>query len=79
LDKLLIQDKVDEEDIITGIENVPEVWYYDNEGKKHRYYVDIYIPSKNLCIEVKSKYTKDNTRFLVEKQKSFGYLIQKVN
>ena len=70
LDKLLIEDKVDEEDIVTGIENVPEVWYYDNEGKKHRYYVDIYIPSKNLCIEVKSKYTKDNTRFLVEKQKS---------
>jgi len=70
LDKLLIEDKVDEEDIITGIENVPEVWYYDKEGKKHRYYVDIYIPSKNLCIEVKSKYTKDNTRFLVEKQKS---------
>ena len=70
LDKLLIEDKVDEEDIITGIENVPEVWYYDNERKKHRYYVDIYIPSKNLCIEVKSKYTKDNTRFLEEKQKS---------
>lgn len=27
---------------------------WDDMGKSHRHYVDIYIPSKNKCIEVKS-------------------------
>ena len=35
---------------------MPEIWFTDN-NKEHRYYVDIYIPSQNKCIEVKSIYT----------------------
>jgi len=27
------------------------------DQKKHRYYPDFYIPSKNLIVEVKSKFT----------------------
>ena len=31
--------------------------YNDNNGKKRRHFVDIYIPNQNLCIEVKSTWT----------------------
>lgn len=56
LNELIINEKIDETDIIIGAKNVPEIWYFEN-GKKRRYYVDIYIPSQNKCIEVKSNYT----------------------
>ena len=46
-----------EKDIITGCKNVPTIWYNDNDGKKRRHFVDIYIPNQNLCIEVKSTWT----------------------
>jgi len=57
LDELIIDEKIDESDIITGIKNVPVIWYNDETGKKHRHYVDIFIPSQNKCIEVKSIWT----------------------
>ena len=57
LDELIINEKIDESDIITGIQNVPVIWYNDENGKKHRHYVDIFIPSQNKCIEVKSTWT----------------------
>ena len=46
-----------EDDIISEVKNVPEIWYYDKEYKKHRYYVDIFIKSQNKMIEVKSTWT----------------------
>ena len=52
-----------EDDIITGNENVPELWYESNDTR-HRHYVDIFIPNEKLCIEIKSTWTlnskKDN-------------------
>ncbi len=33
--------------------NVPTIWYIGNDGKNHRHYVDIFIPTENRCIEVK--------------------------
>ena len=67
----------DENDIITGCKNVPTIWYNDNNGKKHRHYVDIFIPSQNKCIEVKSTWTiKKKTSNIFEKQnaaKELGY------
>jgi hypothetical protein len=53
----LIEKGYDETDIITNKNEVPEIWYRDLEGKKHRYYCDIYIPSENKIIEVKSEWT----------------------
>jgi hypothetical protein len=47
---------VSEENIIIDRISVPEVWY-EYEGKRKRYYVDIFIPDQNLCVEVKSTYT----------------------
>ncbi len=44
-----------EERIVVGKGNMPEFWY--NEDGKRRYFPDIYIPSENLIIEVKSNWT----------------------
>ena len=53
----LIKQGIYENDIVTGCTNVPTIWYCDKEGKKRRHFVDIYIPTQNLCIEVKSTWT----------------------
>ena len=58
----LLKEGVLEEEIINGCKNVPEVWYEDEQGKEHRYYVDIFIPSQNRCIEVKSTWTAEKKK-----------------
>jgi hypothetical protein len=77
LDELIINEKINESYIIIGCKNVPEIWYWDDNNKKRRYYVDIYIPSQNRCIEVKSSYTyKINEKINLLKQnaaKELGY------
>lgn len=77
LDKLVKEDNILEEDIITGCKNVPQIWYDDENGKKHRHYVDIYIRSQNRCIEVKSTWTaKKGEHYIYLKQnaaKELGY------
>ena len=66
-----------EDDIITGSGSVPEIWYDDDEGLKHRHFVDIFIPSQNKCIEVKSTWTaekkKDNIFKKQQAGKQLGY------
>ena len=66
-----------EENIITGCKNVPTIWYNDVTGKKRRHYIDIFISSKNKCIEVKSIWTlKKKNSNIFEKQnaaKEMGY------
>lgn len=46
-----------ENDIETYVRNMPKIWYIGEDGKKHRYYPDIFIKSENKFIEVKSTYT----------------------
>ena len=80
LDKLL-NENIKEEDIITGSKNVPEIWYFDNDkNKNRRHFVDIYLPSKNKCIEVKSTWTFNVNKdivFLKQKAaKELGYLYE---
>ena len=62
LNYLIINEKIDESDIITGCKNVPTIWYNDESNKKHRHYVDIFIPSQNKCIEVKSTWTAEKKK-----------------
>ena len=66
-----------EDEIITGSGYVPEIWYDDDEGLKHRHFVDIFIPSQNKCIEVKSPWTaekkKDNIFKKQQAGKQLGY------
>jgi hypothetical protein len=69
-----------EDDIKVGAANVPEIWYNDEIGKKHRYYVDVFILSQNKCIEVKGinlmKLDK-NTIFIKQKAvKDAGYICE---
>lgn len=73
----LVGSNINEDDIINQKPKVPEIWFTDNNNEEHRYYVDIYIPSKNKCIEVKSLYTyNDNVKTNILKQeaaKNLGY------
>jgi hypothetical protein len=70
--------QIDENDIITGAKNVPEIWYYDINQKKHRHYVDIFIKSQNKCIEVKSSWTvqRENVFNKQTTAKGLGYLYE---
>jgi hypothetical protein len=62
LDELIINEKINESDIIIGCKNVPTIWYNDDNGKKHRHYVDIFVSSQNRCIEVKSTWTAEKKK-----------------
>ena len=77
LDNLIINEKIDESNIITGCKNVPTIWYNDETNKKHRHYVDIFIPTQNRCIEVKSTWTAEKKKdciFLKQNSaKELGY------
>jgi hypothetical protein len=53
----LVQHGYTSEDILTCRSHVPSIWYLGPDLKRHRYFVDIYIPKINKMIEVKSLYT----------------------
>jgi hypothetical protein len=50
-----------EDDLIMGFEKMPTIMY-ENDGKTHRYFPDIFIPSQRKIVEVKSKYTYEVAR-----------------
>ena len=62
LNDLIINEKINESHIIVGVKNVPEIKFIGEDGKSHRYYVDIFIPCQNRCIEVKSLYTYNDNK-----------------
>lgn len=45
------------DEVKTNRSDMPEIWYSNINGKRSKYYPDIFIPHENLIIEVKSKYT----------------------
>ena len=61
-----------EDDIIISnreIEKYTKVIYYnDTTGKRRKYYPDVYLRSKNVIIEIKSKYTYE-TNIVLNKLK----------
>ena len=75
LDELL--KTISEEDILNSKIDVPDIWYNDLHGKKRKHYVDIFIPSQNRCIEVKSTWTiekiKENIFLKQQAAKELGY------
>jgi hypothetical protein len=77
LDELINNEYINENDIIIGAKNVPSIWYFDNNGKNHRHFVDIFIPTQNRCIEVKSIWTaeknKHNIYLKQQAAKDLGY------
>ena len=79
LDEIFQNENILEEDIVTCRTQVPEVWYLDSNSKKHRYYVDVFIPSQNRMIECKSTWTmkkgieKENVYLKQQACKDAGY------
>ena len=75
LDELL--KTISENDIYNSKSDVPSIWYKTDDGIKHRHYVDIFIPTQHLCIEVKStwtiKFTKSNIFLKQNAAKELGY------
>jgi hypothetical protein len=82
LDELLQKENILDEDIITSRSQVPTIWYLDANDKKHRYYVDVFIPSQNRMIECKSTWTmkkgieKDNIYLKQQACKDAGYFCE---
>ena len=80
LDELLNLEKINENDIITERTKVPVCWWIGEDGKKHRYFVDIFIQSQNRCIEAKSTWTAEKKKeciFLKQKAlKDLGYICE---
>jgi hypothetical protein len=65
-----------EEDIISDRKDIPRICYKIGDKQRH-YFPDIYIPSKNKIIEVKSTWTykckEDNIQEKAEATKKAGY------
>jgi hypothetical protein len=80
LDYLFIKKQWLEEDIINERTEVPIIFWMDDEKKLHRHYVDIYVVSKNKCIEVKSEWTfeKEANEILLKQKfaKEQGFVYQ---
>lgn len=70
LDYLLSVENIDEDDILTKRNEVPEIWYNDKTEKRRRHYVDFYIKSQNRCVEVKSTWTNQPKNNVFEKQQA---------
>ena len=68
---------ISENDILNSRTDVPSIWYTTDNGVKHRHYVDIFIPTQNLCIEVKSDWTitfaSSNIYLKQQAAKDLGY------
>jgi hypothetical protein len=71
---------IHEDDIIIGTLNVPVITYNDENNKIHKHFPDIFIPSLNKLIEIKSTWTaKTNLHNIFLKQtaaKKAGYLYE---
>lgn len=57
-----------EDEIQVGSENIPAIRYIDQDNKEHIYYPDIYIPSINTILEVKSEWTLNTSRAMIEER-----------
>lgn len=74
--------KYNEKDIVTNKKLIPQFWYFTPDNKKHKYFPDIFIPNKNLIIEVKSTWTDTLNKNIILLKKlcveNSGYLYQKM-
>jgi hypothetical protein len=77
---LINNEKINESDIFTERKDVPEIWYNDQNNKKHKHYVDIFIKSLNKCIEIKSNWTFNKNKEIVflkqNAAKELGYIYE---
>lgn len=71
-----------ENDLVSNRKTIPKFYYITYDNKKHIYYPDIFVKSKNLIVEVKSKWTSEfNPTIDILKERaviSSGYKFQKM-
>jgi hypothetical protein len=54
----ILLETYEEKEILTSATSVPTIWYMNpDRRKKSRYYCDMFIPSENIMVEVKSTWT----------------------
>jgi hypothetical protein len=77
LDKIFKEWRIDVNDVILDRDEVPEIWWFDDNGNKRRYFPDIFIITKNLIIEVKSNWTfykkQKETQNKLQATRELGY------
>lgn len=79
-DELLLE--YSENEIITERKDIPHIWYIGIDGKKHRYFPDVYVPSTNTIYEVKSEYTlnvgleTNNLKFQAVKDAGYNFILK---
>ena len=76
--KLLVTSSIAINDIVEGYEKLKEIEiWYEFGGTEHRYFPDIFVPSQNKIIEVKSTYTyqlhKEQNHAKLQATKELGY------
>ena len=70
--------KLDEEKIVYEVEKI-KLFYFDTQKNKRRIAIpDIYIPSKNLIIEIKSNWTEQNWKDKLKIYKKLKYKVKLV-
>ena len=76
----IIKIQVYEHFALDELKQTENIWYNDLNNKKRRHFVDIFIPSKNKCIEIKSTWTftkqKDIIFLKQSAAKELGYLYE---
>ena len=63
--ELLVQQGQKFEDITTDVREVPEIWYETDDGKKHRYFCDIFLHKEDKIVEVKSTWTFEKGKDII--------------
>jgi hypothetical protein len=66
---ILVTDGYTHQDILTQRNEVPVIWYSNNNGRKCRYFCDLFIPKTNTIYEVKSAWTYKNGLDTIELKK----------
>jgi hypothetical protein len=59
----------DESELKIGRLQQPELWWFDDDCKPHRYFSDIFIPKSNTVVEVKSTWTYEKGKEKIKYQK----------
>ena len=78
---ILLSAGINEDDIRVKRTDMPEIWWFDSDNKKHRYYPDIFILSLNKLIEIKSSWTnreelKENIERKLQAARELGYIVE---
>jgi hypothetical protein len=77
---ILLEEGIHEDRIQNLRVDMPVIWYINDNGKRSRYYPDLYIQDMNLLVEVKSVYTSqlrpDIIALKIQAAEAAGYQVR---